>query len=194
MKPIRFFTSLLLLAALLLPTAQLALAWPDQPPDKAFISGPGIVGQKEITDQAALKALRLGGVEDFAGGPVAEPTTGDRYTLTRYFYGGEFNFGTLTYALTPGGSYVRFDDGPDLSGDHTQFNGKWFRATPEGQTIMKQILESIGPSLIANNAPPVAVDTRPLTPGQPLIWVAVLVGALGLSGGALALKLRLSKS
>ncbi|MBI3242064.1 MAG: hypothetical protein HYZ49_07210 [Chloroflexi bacterium] len=192
MKPIRFFAILLVLAVLLLPATHLALAWPDQPPDAAFISGPGIAGQIEITDKAVLRVLRLGGVEDFAGGPVAEPAAGNYYTITRYFYDGEFNFGVLTYAATPAGSYIRFDDGPDLSGNHTEFNGKWFRVTNEGETAIQNLLQTMGVSPVAPSAaveigPAASANTTALSPSQPLIWVAVLVGVLALSGGILAL-------
>ncbi len=148
---------------LLLTTATAALAWPDQPPDRATISGPGLQGEIEITDKAILAALQLGAFEDFAHGPIAAPqVSGEGYTIKRWFYGGEFNFATLHYYPDPAGGngYVRWDDGPDLTGDHTEFNGQWLRVTDKGDAAMRKLLPSLGVTS-ANKPQPLSATNTP---------------------------------
>src|SRR5919108_5584670 len=109
MKVARSLSRIIAIAAIALLTlpAYLALAWPNQPPDKATISGPGLKGEVEITDKAALAALALGTMEDFKQGPIAAPQVGEGYVITRYFYGGTFNFARLHYYPNPSGrSYL----------------------------------------------------------------------------------------
>src|SRR5262245_7028359 len=102
--------------ALLLMTASLALAWPDQPPDRVTISGPGLAGSVTITDPAQLTVFKLGALEDFDQGVLATPpqVTGAGYQIERYFYGGTFHFASLRYFPDPGGGagYLYFQDGP----------------------------------------------------------------------------------
>ncbi len=146
-----------LVGVLLLTVTGIAFAWPDQPPDRATISGPGLNGEIEITDKDVLAALKLGVFEDLEGPQLEAPqVSGEGYTIRRWFYGGEFNFATLHYYPDPvgGNGYIRWDDGPDLTGDHTEYNGQWLRVTPKGETVMRKLLSSLGVSL----------DTRP----QPL--------------------------
>lgn len=133
-----------------------AHAWPDQPPTSAFISGPGISGQVQITDPTVLAALRMGGLEDLNTGVVAEPVgIRDGYQITRYFEG-SFRFADLTYSPGANGarSYVFFRDGAQLIGDHTPFNNHWLYATAQGDTVLRQYLDalrsgSVAPPLLA---------------------------------------------
>src|SRR5689334_25102417 len=144
MKPSRLI-SLALALALAALSAGLALAWPDQPPDRATLSGPGINGTIDITDPQVLAALKLGAMEDLAAGPIAPPqVSGEGYTITRYF-GGDFNFASLRYYPSLSGpSYVYWQDGPKLQGSHTPFDNQWLRATPAGDAAMKQVLTGLG--------------------------------------------------
>ncbi len=140
----------ILVNVLLLTTAGIVLAWPDQPPDRATISGPGLQGGIEITDKDMLAALKLGAFEDLEHGPIAAPqVNGEGYTIKRWFYDGTFNFATLRYYPDPAGGrgYVQWEDGPDLSGDHTPYNGQWLRTTSQGEAAMQKLLTSLGVSL-----------------------------------------------
>ena len=176
MKPLRLLASIILLAALLAATTSVARAWPDQPPDKAFISGPGIKGDVEITDKETLTALKLGAIEDFSQGTIAKPNvSGEGYKITRYFYGATFNFATLHYYPDPSGGrgYVFFEDGPGLSGDHTAYNGHWFYATPEGDAAMQRLLNQLGVRPRSE-----AAVTAPIRAPLPAVLLAALAGVL----------------
>ena len=152
-KTILALTSVLVF---LLTTTGVALAWPNQPPDRATISGPSLKGEVEITDKDVLAALKLGMFEELAGPQrAAPPVSGEGYTIKLWFYGGEFNFATLHYYPDPAGGngYVRWDDGPDLTGNHTEFNGQWLRVTPRGEAAMRKLLLGLGVSLAVKPQP-----------------------------------------
>jgi len=194
MKPQRMLASALLLLALLAATTSTALAWPDQPPDKATISGPGIKGDVEITDKDTLAALKLGAIEDFSRGVIAKPqVSGQGYKITRYFYGATFNFATLHYYPDAAGghSYLYFEDGPGLRGSHTPFNGQWLYATAAGEAAMQHLLHGMGVIAVATAlpAPVVAPLASPVVADNPflrLVWLAALAGlALVVSGSVI---------
>jgi hypothetical protein len=149
------FRSLLGVFTLLVLTTHLAFAWPDQPPDFATISGPGLIGSVKITDPDQLAALKLGAVEDFELGVLFTPphVEGAGYQITRYFYNGTFNFASLHYYPDPAGGpgYLYFEDGPDLRGNHTPYHDHWLGATPQGAVALKQLLAHIG----AQNGTPI---------------------------------------
>ncbi len=171
------FTSFLAVLVALVLTTSLALAWPDQPPDFATISGPGLVGTIKITNPDQLAAFKLGTLEDFDQGTLAEPppVTGEGYQITRYFDGGAFNFASLRYYPDPAGGagYLFFEDGPDFTGDHTPFNGHWLRARPEGEAALRQVLAQLGAPLESPATSPVAFMSR-----LPVTLAAVLGGVL----------------
>ncbi len=147
----------------LLATTGVALAWPNQAPDRATISGPGLKGEIEITDKEVLAALKLGVFEDLEGPQLeAPPVNSETYTIRRWFYGGEFNFATLHYYPDPAGGngYVLWDDGPDLTGDHTEYNGQWLRVTPKGEAAMRKLLLGLGISLAVKPQPPSTANTQ----------------------------------
>ncbi len=184
------------LAALVLMVAWLfaarpAFAWPDQPPEHATLSGPGLKGEIEITDQDSLVSLRLGGLEDFDRGVLAAPPpmSGEGYQITRYFYDGTFNFAHLTYYPDPAGGpgYVHWQDGPDLSGDHTPYDGQWLYATPAGEAALKRLLAGLSASPPASSAPAPPRSLTSEVSAEPLI---VLIGlmAAALAGSVLALR------
>lgn len=123
-----------------------ALAWPDQAPDKATISGPGLKGEIQITEPQELEALKLGALEDLDHGPIDAPKVGDGYKITRWFYGGTFNFAQLNYYPARDGArgVVFWQDGPDLTGSHTPFHQKWLYAKPDGEAAVAQLIGKLG--------------------------------------------------
>ena len=170
----------------MLMTTGFRLAWPDQPPDRVTISGPGIVGVLEITDRNILDALQLSVFEDFNAGSIKAPSiSGEGYHITRYFYGGTFNFGGLIYypptANAPRG-VLQFSDGPQLEGNHTPYNGQWWYAKPQGDAAMQNLL-------VALNVRSEAVRAAPnFAPASNASWLIVLIAAgVAVLGGSLVL-------
>jgi hypothetical protein len=178
------FATVGLVVALLLLTTSFALAWPDEPPDYVLISGPGLAGTIKITDPNQLAAFKLGALEDFGQGALAAPpqVTDEGYQITRYFDGGKFNFAGLRYYpdQAGGAGYLYFEDGPDLTGDHTPFNRHWLRARPEGEVSLQQVLTKIAPPVTAPITAP-----APSTARFPLTLLAVVSGALATAWVAL---------
>ena len=190
MKLIRILTLLIVLLVLTSMSVLAApLAWPDQPPDKAFISGPGLKGEVEITDQKTLEALRFGGMEDFEAGvlPEAPKVSGEGYKITRYFYDGGFNFATLHYYPDPAGGrgYVYWEDGPDLVGDHTPYNNQWLYAKSDGEAVLQNQLKTLGASTTGAAALP-ALGVSSLS----LVWLFILVCAVVFASGLIVLRRR----
>jgi hypothetical protein len=196
MKISRLFYSLFLLGVLGALTTAIALAWPEDAPDKATISGPGLKGEVEVTDKNILAVLSLGAIEDFEHGAISAPKVGEGYQITRYFYDASFNFGRLRYYPNSAGErgYVYFEDGPDFVGDHTAYNLKWFYATPQGDAAMQSFLKSLG-ALAPEPKLAVAInnDTSAALPAKNFWWPALgviifAVCALALAGGLIILR------
>lgn len=142
-----FGIALLCTMLVVLVTYTVALAWPDQPPVKAYISGPGIEGQLQITDTDVLETLRLGTLEDLSWGLVKKPRiTGEGFKIIRYFDDGNFRFADLTYYANPNGtrSYVYWEDGPMLEGDHTPYHRQWLYTNPHGDVTLMAFLAKQG--------------------------------------------------
>jgi hypothetical protein len=137
---------------LLSATSALVLAWPNQPPDKVLISGPGIEGQVEVRDESARAIFRLGELEDLEGKSPTPPRLSGGYKIVRFFYGGEFNFAQLTYYPNPSGGrgYLYFEDGPDLRGDHTAYHQTWLYTTSDGEKQLRGLLTRLGAKLDAS--------------------------------------------
>ncbi len=173
-------------------TASLALAWPDTPPDRLTISGPGLDGTVTITDPVTLAAFKLGAMEDLSAGPIAAPhVTGDGYQITRYF-GGDFSFASLRYYPDANGrGYVYWQDGAKLEGSQTPFNKQWLAVTPAGDAAMKQLLAGLGVSLAAATLVSVAQAAAPAAvPGAVWPWLAAALAVAALAGGWLAVRRR----
>jgi hypothetical protein len=196
MKLTRLFYSLFLLGVFWALTTAIALAWPEDAPDKATISGPGLKGEVEVTDKDILAVLSLGAIEDFEHGPITTPEVGEGYQISRYFYDASFNFGRLRYYPNPAGErgYVFFEDGPDFVGDHTAYNHKWFYATPQGDAAMHSLLKSLG-ALTPEPKLTVAInnETSAALPAKNFWWPALgviifAVCALALAGGLIFLR------
>jgi hypothetical protein len=147
MRQRKIYFAMTLTLVLLLSAFSLASAWPDLPPVKAFISGPGIEGQVQITDAHVLDVLRLGGIEDMDWGVIPEPkVSGEGYQIIRYFHDDEFRMGDLTYYPNAAGarSVVYFDDGGMMSGDPSPFHKKWLYTTSKGDRVLQSYLKQIG--------------------------------------------------
>ena len=154
----------------------------------------GLEGRIEITDKEVLAALKLGVFEGLEGPQLeAPPVNRETYTIRRWFYGGEFNFATLHYYLDPAGGngYVLWDDGPDLTGDHTEYNGQWLRVTPKGEAAMRKLLLGLGISLAVKPQPPSTANTQSISAAaaEPfliggLALIVVVSGLLIWRGGA----------
>lgn len=131
-----------LVAALLLP-AGVALA--KGPSDMVAIVGPGLDGKVQVKDTELVLALSIGQLEDLSA-PVDAPTNpGPAYEITRYFkYEGNYvAFDRVRYHPGTGDGpgyvyYIGIDNG--WSG----LDGKWFRATPEGEQAMRSVLSANG--------------------------------------------------
>src|SRR5581483_5645354 len=169
--------ALALSALMLFSAVSLALAWPDQPPSRAFISGRGIESGVEITNPDLLDDLRLGGLEDLGWGPVQKPEgLGVPYQIRRYFENNTFRFADLTYYPNPNGarSYVYWEDGSQLSGDHTPFHKKWLYTNSSADHAMQVFLQSQGVILAdksdGNVQPQAHLDQLPerIVVGQPV--------------------------
>lgn len=141
----------------------LTLAWPDMPPAKAFISGPGIEGQLQITDQTVLNVLQLGSTEDIKAGTIQKPSVlGNGFKIVRYFDGGGFHFGDLVYYPSTEGarSVVYFEDALNGNDGPSPLHKKWLYATANGDAVLKGYLKGIGATVSdAKTAPVISVDT-----------------------------------
>lgn len=177
---------------LLFATATLVGAWPNQPPTRATISGPGITGRVEISDPELLVNFKLGAIEDFDAGVVKSPrTVGEGYRITRYF--DDFRFGLLTYypGQTGERSYVFFEDGPDKEGDRTAYDRQWLYATPQGQVFLKALVEKLatpaGGSPAGQPQAPSGNSTEAANGlGTASLWLVVVEAAVAISAGLIA--------
>jgi DNA-binding beta-propeller fold protein YncE len=161
--------ALLFALVLLLGTFSFANAWPDLPPTKAFISGPGLSGQVQITDSNLLTSLRLGGLEDFSKGALAAPKVrGDPYKIIRYFENGTFQMGDLSYYPAANGtaSVVYFQDGPMKNGDRSPHNNQWYATIASSEQLLQQFIDTQSGANIASN-----------TNATQAVWLARNVGA-----------------
>jgi hypothetical protein len=146
---------------LLLLNATAALA--KGPPDKVTIQGPGIAEAIEITDPQTLNAFsffQFEAVDENNRRGIDEPPNiGEGYLVTRYIErmdGSVRPWDELHYYLTSDGErdYI-FLDG--LIGDSsTEFDGRWYHASPEGQQVMRQVLADSGVAQLAPQTLPAA--------------------------------------
>ena len=129
----------------LVATTAFAPAWPDQPPDKVLISGPGIEGQVEIKEPQALAIFRLGHLEDLNTVVATPPQDKAGYKIVRFFYGGTFDFARLTYHPDPGGrGYLYWEDGPALTGNHTPYDAQWMYVNASSESELRSLLQQVG--------------------------------------------------
>jgi hypothetical protein len=169
----------------------------DGPPDKVTISGPGLAGVVEVTDQEAVRSLGVGvffGLSEQRQA-ITAPTVGDGYELVRYYNSVNGSFDRLRYyPSAPGGSGTIYYFGP-TSGNQGVAQvlglaarvGQWFMATPQEDAAMQHTLTTL-------NAPPHA-STTPASGATPeklaqvsdvwpqIIWpLAIVLGTLVVVG------------
>jgi hypothetical protein len=140
MKKFRFIIILSGLVALL--PANLLLAkgnW-----DKVVIESDTLPESIIVTDPALLAGLSLPVFQDFQTGGVEAPDLdGAGYALTRYGYDEARDkfiaFDFIHYYADPEGGlgYVYYDG---LVNGWSEYDGKWFRATAEGQQTIETLL------------------------------------------------------
>jgi len=113
------------------------------------ISGPGLAEAVTVNDHRFLEALGLGMLEDFSEAPLATTPTavGTGYELVRYIRnesGTLIAFDRLTYYPNPLGTraYI-FYNGIEANG-WSDYDGKWFYATPKGEAAMRDLLKELG--------------------------------------------------
>lgn len=122
-----------------------------------------------------LKSLCLGCFENF-NAVVTEPESQVRYTIHRNFYDNTFDFGILTYVPADGG-YVRFDDGDELVGSHTEYDGHWFRVKPEAQTPMNTFIGTLSPTMSSATS-----TSTPSNFNAVWVWICILMSVLAGAG------------
>jgi hypothetical protein len=147
--------SLLLVAALLAISASIALA--KGAPPKITISGPGLANTVEVADWEGMGCIAPGALFHM-GESITAPQVGAGYDVVRYALsatGSYQPFDRLHYYVnaTSGLGYV-FYDGPGAFGGQTDSDGKWFDATPLGDSAMQQLLRKLGVS-VARPLPPI---------------------------------------
>ena len=167
--------------------AAFAPAWPELPPDRVWISGPGLIGQVEVTDRDARLLFRLGQLEDLHSSASGQPQ-GEAYHILRKFYDGTFDFARLAYYPDPNGGrgMLYWDDGPMLEGNHTPYHQRWLYANRGAEDELRALLKQLGASL--NSAPaanpqpqPAASQRNADASGQPTTALSLnLVAAFGL--------------
>lgn len=118
------------------------------PADKVTINGPGLKREIEITDAQALQALSTGQFEDFKSSIAAPTEVGPGYELVRYYTSGTnlIAFDHVSYHPNPAGGrgYVFYIG---LVNGWSEYDGKWFRATMQGEQILQRILAENGVQL-----------------------------------------------
>ena len=192
---------LLLVVVLLSATCALALAWPEEPPDKLLLSGPGLDGEVEIVGAEKLIGLSPEAFMDFTtpADPAAKDAPG--YAMVRYYKGrdGRYEaFDRLRYHPNPQGGrgavyYVKaLGYGPG----HNE--GRWFAASVTGDAAMECLLDALKVSLpqaqpptLAQAAAPVAQPASTSLPTLP--WLAAF-GGIALVALVVGLRGRWSQS
>jgi hypothetical protein len=171
----RLFALTLGALALLVVVKDPALA--GGPADKVTVNGPGLKREIEITDAQDLQALSVGQLADF-NNPIAAPgEIGPGYELTRY-YEDKANFiafDHVRYHPDPadGRGYVFY---MGLLNGWSEYDGKWFHATTQGEQVLQRILAENGVRL-DQAAWPLSLPFLAGNVEQHAIWLVALTGA-----------------
>ena len=159
LKRVLFFV-----VTLLTLTCALALAWPEAPPDKLLLSGPGLDGEVEIVGAERLIGLSPEAFMDFttAADPAAEAAPG--YEMVRYYKGGDGQyeaFDRLRYHPNPQGGRgaVYYIKALGYGPGHNE--GRWFAASVTGDAAMTCLLDALQVSL-PQAEPPTLAQTAPV--------------------------------
>lgn len=171
----RLFVLTLGALALLIIVRDAAMA--KGPADKVTINGTELTEEIEVAAAEALQALSIGQLEDFKS-PIAAPSeVGPGYEVTRYYKDGA-NFIAIDhvrYHPDPAGGrgYVFYIG---LVNGWSQYDGKWFRATAQGEQALQRILAENGGRL-DQAAWPVPLLFLARNAEQHAIWLVALGSA-----------------
>lgn len=154
------------------------------PPDRAVLQGPGLKAPVEITDQATLAAFsffQFEQVETNNRQGIPAPKVGAGYELTRYTRdqsGTVRPWDVLHYYPNPSGQGgVIFLDGL-IGPSYTEFDGKWYPASQEGDAAIRRVLADNGVSLGQRSVlPATGVDPSWELGVVLLAWLLVGLGA-----------------
>ncbi len=144
----RLVMLLLGLLGLLLLNPPAVLASPFETPDRATISGPGIVGERDITEPSLLATLQFRSLDDQAV-RGRETTTalvsGEPYLLTRYmkkYDGTLFVVDRFRYYQGQNGQPGRFFyEAVGYTG--SPYSGEWLVATPSEDSTFVALLAKL---------------------------------------------------
>lgn len=172
---------LLLVVALLTVTCALALAWPEAPPDKLLLSGPGLDGEVEVVGAEKLIGLSPEAFMDFTtpADPAAQAAPG--FEMVRYYKGrdGQYEaFDRLRYHPNPQGGRgaVYYLKALGYGPGHNE--GRWFAASTAGDAVMGRLLDTLTVSLPQTQPLALAqgpATVTPLTSATPTLpWLAAL--------------------
>ncbi len=165
----------LLVVTLLTATCALALAWPEEPPDKLLLSGPGLAGEVEIVGPEKLIGLSPEAFMDFTTSPDPAAKAAPGYEMVRYYKSrdGQYEaFDRLRYHPNPQGDRgaVYYIKALGYGPGHNE--GRWFAASPIGDAAMECLLDTLKvnlpqaqPPTAAQVAPPAAPP--PVAPSAP---------------------------
>jgi len=132
---------LVLIGVLLLAQAALAKG----PPQKVTISGEGLLSEIILVgDTDKLGALGMMVLEDYTtrSANAPESISGEGYLITRFFEESPKRyvaFDSVRYYPDPAGGsgYINF---LGITGGSSDYDGKWFRASPQGEAILKDLI------------------------------------------------------
>lgn len=142
MRLFRLFVLVLMLAGMALA---LPAALAKGPPNRVLITGPGIGGEIVITDALLLQWMALGKFDDLFSGDIDAPDDLDEesgYEIVRQYAiaGGNFmTFDRIMYYPHPDGElgYIHY---VGLEHGGSEYDGRWFHITPEGEAILTALL------------------------------------------------------
>lgn len=143
---------LVVLLSLLIALALPGLASAKGPAQRITIVGPGLEGELEIVNDAALlNALSMTMLEDFMQpvDPPARPAPG--FEITRFYEantGGYVPFDVVVYHPAPEGEPgAIYYDG--IVNGSSEYDGRWFRTNPKGEAALREALAAHGANLDA---------------------------------------------
>ncbi|MEL7675038.1 MAG: hypothetical protein AAGU78_14975, partial [Chloroflexota bacterium] len=143
---------LVVLLSLLIALALPGLASAKGPAQRITIIGPGLEGELEIVNDAALlNALSMTMLEDFMQpiDPPARPAPG--FEITRFYEantGGYVPFDVVVYHPAPEGEPgAIYYDG--IVNGSSEYDGRWFRTNPKGEAALREALAAHGANLDA---------------------------------------------
>ena len=148
-------------------------------PVKVVITGPGIAGEVEIVSPALLNTFASGRFEQLSrmmGKDInfrPDVDLGEGYRIDRYLVEGSV-WDTLTYYRDPEGGegYILYEGNESI---YSRLKGRWYRATPQADAAMHQVLkEYVKPRIVPALSPNLVIV------GVPVMGVITLLITIGL--------------